>query len=245
MTPMPLSRLRMLWSMVRGPGRSASHADRMETLYRDQAASYDAFRENFLHGRRALVESLAPPEGARVVELGGGTGRNLEYFGSRLESFSSVTVVDLCRPLLEIARERAASRGWSHVRVAEGDATVWRPEDGQPVDCVYFSYSLTMIPDWFRALENALEWLRPGGELGVTDFYISRKHPAPGAIRHRALARAFWRWWFAHDDVFVDPDHLPYLEFRTERVERMESRGKVPWLPLLRAPYFVWVGRKP
>ena len=47
-----------------------------------------------------------------------------------------------------------------------------------PVDVVTFSYSLTMIPDWFAAIENALRMLRPGGQIGVVDFYVSRKYPA-------------------------------------------------------------------
>ena len=37
----------------------------------------------------------------------------------------------------------------------EADAATFRPAEGQ-ADVVTFSYSLTMIPDWFTALETAL-----------------------------------------------------------------------------------------
>jgi len=238
------SDLKVIWSMVRGAGSAAEQGERMNRLYRHQAEGYDRFREGFLHGRRDLIERLEVPEGGHVVELGCGTGRNLEFFGRRLGTFGLVTLVDLCRPLLDVARRRKEGRGWPRVEVVEADATKWRPEDGRPVDCVYLSYSLTMIPDWFRALENAVAMLAPGGSLGVVDFTVSRKFPDNGGVVHRPLARAFWRWWFAHDNVFLNPDHLPFLESVTGRIHRSERFGKVPYLPFLRAPYFIYIGRK-
>ena len=127
--------------------------------------------------------------------------------------------MDLCRPLLGIAGERCRKRGWSRVEVQLGDAATWRPPDGRNLDIVYFSYSLTMIPDWFKAVENALAMLESGGLLGVVDFYFARKHPAEGLPRQSGWTRAFWRWWFGHDDVFPDPHHLPYLVWRTAAVQ--------------------------
>jgi S-adenosylmethionine-diacylgycerolhomoserine-N-methlytransferase len=216
----------------------------MERLYRPQAEAYDRTREGFLHGRRELIGLLEPPARARLVELGGGTGRNLEFFGDRIPSFERVTLVDLCAPLLDRARERCRQHAWDTVTIVEGDATTWRPADGQAVDIVYFSYSLTMIPDWFRAVDNAVAMLKPGGTLGVVDFYGARKHAAPGHLRQRALTRAFWRWWFGRNDVRLNPDHLPYLESRTTRIHHAERHGRLPYVPFLRAPYFLYLGRK-
>ena len=102
-----------------------------------------------------------------------------------------------------------------------------------------------MIPDWFRAVDNALAMLRPGGLLGAVDFTVSRKRPAAGRARQGLLSRTFWAWWFGHDDVFPCADHIPYLEARTEAVHLAERRGRVPGLPFLRPPYFIYVGRKP
>jgi S-adenosylmethionine-diacylgycerolhomoserine-N-methlytransferase len=235
--------LKVIWSMVRGAGSSGSHAERLQNLYRGQAEYYDRFRERLLRGRRELVSLLPIGEGARLVELGGGTGANLEYFGERLRAFASVTLVDLCPALLDIARERCVKQGWSHVRVVEADATRWRPDDQLPVDAVFFSYSLTMIPDWFRAIDNALAMLKPGGLLGVVDFYLSRKHRTAGRRHHSALQRAFWRVWFGYDDVFLNPDHIPYLEYRTNPLHLSEHAGSVPYLPFMKAPYYIYVGQ--
>jgi len=89
--------LRTLLRLLRGHPRRGS-----------QAHHYDAFCERLLPGRRALIERLAVPAGARVVELGGGTGRNLAFFGPRLAELERFDLVDLCPALLEQARKRTA-----------------------------------------------------------------------------------------------------------------------------------------
>jgi S-adenosylmethionine-diacylgycerolhomoserine-N-methlytransferase len=175
-----------------------------------------------------------------VVELGAGTGRNLEFFGNRLGRLRRVEAVDLCPALLDLARSRAARM--PNVRVVEADATRYRPE--HPVDAVYFSYSLTMIPDWRAALDNALAMLVPGGALGVVDFYL----PAlvgEGRLSRRARANRFWRNWFAHDGVHLSEEHLPWLRERLDTRLCLERAGPVPYLPWLQVPHYVFVGLKP
>jgi S-adenosylmethionine-diacylgycerolhomoserine-N-methlytransferase len=233
--------LRVLASLVRGQPRTGSHAERLQTFYAPQAARYDAFREGLLHGRAELIGWMEPPPGARVVELGGGTGRSLDLWGPRLRGLDSFELVDLCPALLAQARARA--RDLPNVRVIEADATTYRP--AQPADLVYFSYSLTMIPDWRAALDNALAMLRPGGVLGVVDFYVSEPDPAPGLARHGALALWFWPRWFGHDGVYPNPEHLPTLRHRLPDHRLLEGQGRVPYLPGVRVPYYAFVGRLP
>jgi S-adenosylmethionine-diacylgycerolhomoserine-N-methlytransferase len=233
---------RTLLQLARGTSRHASHAERLQAFYGPQASHYDAFRERLLHGREDLIRRLAPPPGGMVVELGAGTGRNLEYFGARLHSLARVEVVDLCPALLEQARKRCAR--WPGVAaVVEADATTYRPS--HPADCVYFSYALTMIPDWQAAVDNALAILRPGGLLGAVDFYVPPRHPPAGVARQGSLSRHFWRHWFRHDGVHLDPRHLPYLLARSEPVCCEQRRAAVPYLPGLRVPYYLYIGRKP
>jgi len=139
---------------------------------------------------------------------------------------------------------RIAGRGWTNVEAVEADALAFAPPDG-PADVVTFSYSLCMIPDWFAALDQAIEILRPGGQLGATDFYVSRKHPPEGCVRHPWRTRTFWPIWFGLDNVWPSPDHLPNLLQRLDRVHLTEARVPVPWVPCVRPPYYVFVGRKP
>ncbi|MFA5082552.1 MAG: class I SAM-dependent methyltransferase, partial [Hydrogenophilaceae bacterium] len=132
---------RVLWRMLRGQPRRGSHAERLEGFYTPQADRYDSFRARLLHGRADLIEALDIPAGARVVELGAGTGSNLAALDRAcpLASLASVQLVDLCPPLLAVARRRAAGLG--NVEVIEADAAAWRP--ARPVDRVYLSYALT------------------------------------------------------------------------------------------------------
>jgi S-adenosylmethionine-diacylgycerolhomoserine-N-methlytransferase len=232
----------ILRQLLRGQPRSGDHQSRLEQFYRPQAEAYDRFRERLLHGRRELITALPVGDGGSVVELGGGTGRNLEFFADRLGRFSSVTLVDLCPSLLAQARTRCQRQGWSSVQCIEADATRFGP--AAPVDCVYLSYSLTMIPDWFSAIDNALAMLKPGGVIGVVDFYVARKHPQPGCARHSAFTRHFWPLWFGHDGVHPCPDHLPYLLARTDQLSLQEGLARVPYLPGVRTPYYRYIGRK-
>ncbi|OBS10108.1 class I SAM-dependent methyltransferase [Acidihalobacter prosperus] len=235
---------RVLWTLLRGQPGGATHAERLDRFYGPQASRYDGFRERLLHGRDDLLSAVAaqlPAAGGRLIELGAGTGRNLGYLSGRVDSLEVAELVDVCAPLLAQARRRWA--GHDQVRVREADATRYRPE--RPMDAAYFAYALTMIPDWFEAVDNALRLLKPGGVLGVVDFYVSRPHPAPGLVRHGALARHFWPAWFGHDGVRPSPDHLPYLMGRLDVLRIEERRAPVPYLPGLRVPYYLFVGRKP
>jgi S-adenosylmethionine-diacylgycerolhomoserine-N-methlytransferase len=101
-----------------------------------------------------------------------------------------------------------------------------------------------MMPNWFTAVDNAVAMLAPGGVLGVVDFHVSRAYPAAGRVRHGAATRFFWPLWFAHDGVFLSPDHLPYLESRLETLCCEEHMGPVPYLPGLRVPWYLFIGRK-
>lgn len=69
-----------------------------------------------------------------------------------IPSFDAVYIVDLCEPLLQVARKRFADKGWKNVTVLCQDASQFSlPEwsDGKdPKGCVSFvtlSYSLSMV----------------------------------------------------------------------------------------------------
>jgi S-adenosylmethionine-diacylgycerolhomoserine-N-methlytransferase len=213
--------------------RRSSHAEALARFYGPQADRYDNFRERLLRGREELIQALPVGPGDRLVELGGGTGRTLEFFGSRLNTFAAVDLVDLCRPLLDIAAKRFADK--PHVRVVHDDASTYQPP--APVDCVYLSYALTMMPPWRAVIDNVATMLRPGGTIGLVDFYVSP--------RHSWLTRTMWPAWFRHDGVRLSPDHLTYLQQRFETRHLSEYRAPVPYIPLVRAPYYVFIGRKP
>lgn len=238
-----LQDLKILYHLALRPVRGKNHAERMENFYSGQADAYDDFRKRLLHGREELFQKISLPEGGVWVDLGGGTGANLEFIRESVPRLRSAYVVDLATSLLTVASQRFAKNGWDHVKAIEGDATAWQPPEGG-ADVVTFSYSLTMIPDWFGAIENALRMLKPGGVIGVVDFYTARKHAAEGLKRHSWFTRSFWPVWFASDNVFPSPDHLPFLRSHFDTVWSQESYSKVPYIPIIRTPYYQFIGRK-
>jgi len=232
---------RVLWQMLRGQSRAGSAAERLQAFYAPQASRYDAFRARLLHGRSELIEQLAIPSDGVIVELGGGTGSNIDRFGPRLQTLRRYVLVDLCPALLEQARIRARFHG--NVDLVEQDVTRYRPTE--PVDCVFFSYALTMIDDWRAALANAIAMLKPGGMLGVVDFYVSAASPRTGFVRHSHWERWLWRRWFAHDGVRLSPDHLNALSDALPESIRLERQGALPYVPGMSVPYYIFIGRKP
>ena len=239
-----LADAKILYHLALKPVRGKDHAARMESFYAGQAKGYDDFRRRLLRGRESLYGRIDAPQDGTWVELGGGTGANLSYLGDRIHALQKVYLVDLCDSLLEVAGTRIHEQGWKNVETVRADATRWQPPTGS-VDVVTFSYALTMIPDWFKAVENARRMLKPGGILGVVDFYVSRKYPAENQTRHGWATRSFWPVWFACDGVFPSPDHIPYLQERFEPVHFSEHRARTPYLPFLRPPYYCFVGRRP
>ena len=234
--------LRVLYHLAVKPVRGRDHAERMESFYAGQADAYDDFRRRLLQGREEMYSAIETPDAGVWVDMGGGTGSNLEYIADDIHRLKSVYVVDLSQSLLDVAAKRFKDRGWSNAHACAADATRFRPDE--PVDVVTFSYSLTMIPDWFAAVENALSMLRPGGQIGVVDFYVSRKYPDEAAARHSWFTRHFWPAWFGNDNVFPSGDHFPFLHSHFEPVSVSEHCAKIPYLPLVRAPYSRFVGRK-
>jgi S-adenosylmethionine-diacylgycerolhomoserine-N-methlytransferase len=106
------------------------------------------------------------------------------------------------------------------------------------------SYSLTMIPNWFAAVEHAHALLKEGGILGITDFYVARKYAAADGLKENSwFQRTVWPIFFAFDNVNLSRDHLPYLQYRFKPRVVEEYLGSVPYT-LLKCPYYVFIGSK-
>ena len=179
------------------------------------------------------------------LDVGAGTGQNLEWalLPQKPKNLQKVCLLDLTPSLLKKAQERIQKNSWNFVNTMEADATQI-PLPDESVDLVSFSYSLTMIPDWFLALKEAQRVLKPGGKIAVVDFYIPRKFPKEDMAKKSWLPRQFWRAWFDFDNVFLSQDLLPYLRAHFEEISQVESESKVPYMMGLSVPVFLFVGSK-
>ncbi|CAI9398934.1 2-methoxy-6-polyprenyl-1,4-benzoquinol methylase, mitochondrial [Pleomorphomonas sp. T1.2MG-36] len=152
----------------------------MDRMYRLTRHVYDATRKPYLLGRDRMIAGLEVPPGGSVLEMGCGTGRNLvaagrRHPGIRLYGF------DISSEMLKSARLNVDRSGLD-IRLAEGDACLFDPEAAFGIagfDRVYFSYTLSMIPDWTAALAHGLTLVKDGGRLSVVDFGFCEGLGAP------------------------------------------------------------------
>ena len=111
-------------------------------------------------GLRALRESLLTDVAGRVLEIGGGTGANLPFYGSAVES---LVVTEPEPPMLR----RLERRVGEHTR----PATVLRapaedlPFEDDSFDVAVSTLVLCGVSDQLRALRELRRVLRPGGRL--------------------------------------------------------------------------------
>ncbi|MGE3477711.1 MAG: class I SAM-dependent methyltransferase [Rhodospirillaceae bacterium] len=232
---------RVLLQFLHGRRSGADHGANLDAFYGPQADVYDRFRERLLHGRADLMQAMDFRAGQRVIDFGAGTGRHWLFVEPKLPQLARVDLVDLCTPLLDVARTRFA--GHPNVCTVRADAQVWTADE--PADAAIFSYSLSMIPDWRAALANAVGQLRPGGLIGIVDFY-TLPDPPPGPFKPLSKwNRAFWPHWFSHDGVMLRPQ-VPAALLEVGATVRLEQGlARLPYLPLVRAPWFFWIGRRP
>jgi len=198
---------------------------RMDRMYRYQRHIYDLSRKFYLLGRDRLIRELAPGPGARICEIGCGTGRNLVALARRYPD-AEIFGIDASNEMLKTARATIARAGLAgRIRIELCLAEKLDPRGifglPEPFDAIVFSYTLSMIPDWGRAVEHAVEVLKPAGVLAVVDFSEQRGLPE--------WFRNLLRRWLALFDVTPRaglPDFLRALARR--------QRGSLMVEPLYR-----------
>jgi S-adenosylmethionine-diacylgycerolhomoserine-N-methlytransferase len=191
-----------------------SAAERMDRIYGSQRFIYDLTRRPYLLGRAALIASLDPPAGGYVLEIGCGTAWNL-IRAARHYPDARFCGLDVSSAMLETAKRSIARAGLAErITVAQADATNFEPAGlfGRSMfDCVYFSYALSMIPDWQSAVACAMDALARDGSLYIVDF--GQCEQLPGAFRHLLFA------WLARFSV------RPLADLEPELSRLAETRG--------------------
>jgi S-adenosylmethionine-diacylgycerolhomoserine-N-methlytransferase len=161
-----------------------THAALMDEVYRRQRYIYDATRKYFLLGRDGLIDALDPAPGDAVLEIGCGTGRNLAVAARRYPKVR-FHGLDISAQMLETAAKRVTRVGMAdRIALAQADATDFDPValfGVERFERVYFSYTLSMIPDWRAALDQALAVTAPQGRLHIVDF--GQQNALPRLVR--------------------------------------------------------------
>ncbi|GAC97098.1 hypothetical protein PHSY_004682 [Pseudozyma hubeiensis SY62] len=248
-------------------GKTANQAERLDKFYQNQASVYDATRSGLLKGRTTMLKLCAaqlrdmqasnPGKPLVWVDIGGGTGWNIEQMNEHfpIDQLSQVYLIDLCEPLLEVARKRFAAKGFKNVQVLCQDASQFNMPGlaaGQKVDLFTCSYSISMIPPFYAVLDRINEFLDPvTGVFGVVDFYVSgksastEKSPMIGGDTRRQcgwLSRWFWSMWFSLDHIELHPARRDYLEHKFGTIKCYNGRNNFIIPFIVRIPYYIWLG---
>ncbi len=143
----------------------------MDATYAWQRHIYDVTRKYFLFGRDRLIATLEVPPGGTVLEVGCGTGRNLiqvarRYPTARLFGF------DISEAMLTTARASIERAGLAdRITLKQADATNFDAGalfGEAQYDRVFFSYTLSMIPNWKAALQQGVSATK--GSAHIVDF---------------------------------------------------------------------------
>lgn len=152
--------------------------------YDDFAGRYDSMLGHRvlerLHLGRCRRRLLAHAEGA-VLEVGAGTGLNLEYYPPEC----GLTAVDLSPAMLRLAQERAEALD-RDVAFAVMDAESLDFPDAS-FDTVTSSLSTCTFPDSIQALREMARVCKPGGRILLLEH-----------------GRVSWRWGARLQDRFAD-----------------------------------------
>lgn len=197
------------------------HSELLDKIYSLQRHFYDLTRKYYLFGRDTIIDRIASRSPHSVLEVGCGTGRNLFLLESRWRkaqklarntsvdgatkpSTPLIAGLDASRAMLAEAEKKRPLK--SRVQFAFGYAESFSPEElfqQQAFSSIFFSYSLSMMPEPIAALEHALTLLEPAGEIWIVDFWDQAGYPAWFA--------AALKQWLALFHVRFDPKLFDYL----------------------------------
>ncbi len=142
----------------------------VEGAYDRWAASYDA-DENATRDLDALVvrRALLGVDGADVLELGCGTGKNTAWLAERAQR---VLALDFSHGMLSRARERVQV---ATVRFVRHDVRQRWPAADAAIDVVMGNLALEHVRDLALVFAEASRVLRPGGRLFLCELHPFRQ----------------------------------------------------------------------
>ena len=212
-----------------------SNKQLMNSFYENQVDEYDSFRSRMLHGKKEVVKMFPFEEGKSLHVLAGGTGDILEYMTNIVPKLKEVVVSDICSKLLGHCNKRVNLHNWTNVFIKEEDALKFNKDE--KYDYVIITYSLTMIPNFELALDNAIRSLKPGGYLGIADFTLDNTQ--------WKVTQYFWKTFFSFDNVNLNICHRDILSKKLSKVRVNLDYGSFPNMPyFIKCPYYYGLYQK-
>jgi demethylmenaquinone methyltransferase / 2-methoxy-6-polyprenyl-1,4-benzoquinol methylase len=145
------------------------------------ASNYDALNSVMTAGlhhrwreRAAARTELGPGDSA--LDVCCGTGDMALELSRRVAPDGRVVGCDFSEPMLDLAREKAASRQAQGVRFEWADA-LELPYDGERFDAVSVGFGVRNLADLDRGLREMARVLKPGGRLVILEITQPTRPP--------------------------------------------------------------------
>jgi len=184
-------------------------------LYSDFAPLYDKiFGKIFYNRLERVIEDLGIPPGAKVLEVGAGTGTSFPAYPSHCE----ITGVDLAPDMLARARQKIEDNGWSHFKVMEMNALDLKFPNNT-FDYVMAFHVVTVVPDPERMIGEARRVCKPGGRIVIVNHFTSEV-PLLGKLTEALDPITRWLGWR------TDLKLKPFIESANLKVEKIYKLNK-------------------
>jgi len=143
------------------------------------APIYDkAIRSLYLPYRRKVVKSLQLEPGQTVLDLGCGSGLNLELIMEGIGSQGKLIGVDFSIKMLKRAQKTIDQHGWKNVYLLQQDARQLNINElnihsnsGIRIDRVLCTLGFSVFPNWENVFEKSYSLLERNGRYGIMDLY--------------------------------------------------------------------------
>jgi len=184
-------------------------------LYSELAPLYDkVFGKIFYSRLERVIEDLDIPPGAKILEVGAGTGTSFPAYPTHCE----ITGVDLAPDMLARARQKIQENGWSHFKVLEMDALDLQFPDNA-LDYVMAFHVDAVVPDPVRMIAEANRVCKPGGRIVIVNHFTSEV-PLLGTLTQALDPITRWLGWR------TDLKLKPFIETSNLKVEKIYKLNK-------------------
>jgi SAM-dependent methyltransferase len=121
-----------------------------------------------------VVAAAVPQAGESVIDIGCGAGASALAIADAVGPEGAVLGVDISRPMLEVARSRAAGR--PNVQFIEADATTYGFVPAS-ADLIVSKFGVMFFADPTKAFRNLRRAVKPGGRLAFICWRAMAENP--------------------------------------------------------------------
>lgn len=184
-------------------------------LYSEFAPLYDKIFGKIFYSRlESVIEDLDIPPGAKVLEVGAGTGTSFPAYPTHCQ----VTGIDLAPDMLARAQRKIRENGWTHLTVIEMNALDLDFPDNS-FDYVMAFHVVTVVPDPVRMIAEAKRVCKPGGKIVIVNHFTS-DFPLLGTLTEALDPVTRWLGWRTNLRL------KPFIKTTDLTVERMYKLSK-------------------